>query len=276
MTSREVAAMLAAAGIEEAERETAELFRAFCGISPAEYLWRHRSSEPPACETPEFLDAIRRRTEHEPLAYIIGEREFFGRPFRVTCDVLIPRADTEVIVEEAIRRLPHGARFFDLCSGSGCIAISILCERPDCRALLVDISPAAVAISRENAERLGVADRCDFLVADLLADLLPTSLRETPDCVISNPPYIESGVVPTLSPEVRREPHAALDGGEDGLIFYRRLTEAFAEVVLRGGFILYEIGYDQGKALRSLAAESGMSCEILRDYGDRDRGAVLS
>ena len=119
MTSREVAAMLAAAGIEEAERETAELFRALCGISPAEYLWRHRSSAPPACETPEFLDAIRRRIEREPLAYIIGEREFFGRPFRVTHDVLIPRADTEVIVEEAIRRLPRGARFFDLCSGSG-------------------------------------------------------------------------------------------------------------------------------------------------------------
>ena len=276
MTSREVALALAAAGIEEAEHETAELFRVFCGVSPAEYLWRHRSSEPPACESPEFLDAVRRRLAHEPLAYIIGEREFFGRPFRVTPDVLIPRADTEVIVEAAIARLPRGAFFFDLCSGSGCIAISILCERPDLRALLVDISPAAIAVSRENAERLGVSDRCDFLVADLLADRLPEALDAPASAVISNPPYIESGVVPTLSPEVLREPHAALDGGDDGLIFYRRLTEAFASTVRRGGFILYEIGYDQGDALRALAAESGMSCEILRDYGDRDRVAVLS
>lgn len=275
MTSREVAATLTAAGIEEAERETAELFRVFCGISPAEYLWRHRSSEPPACESSEFLDAVRRRSEREPLAYLIGEREFFGRSFRVTPDVLIPRADTEVVVEEAIRRLPRGAHFFDLCSGSGCIAISILCERPDCRALLVDISPAAIAISRENAKLLGVSDRCDFLVADLLSDLLPERLRETPCGVISNPPYIESGVVATLSPEVRREPHGALDGGEDGLIFYRRLTEAFAEVVEHGGFILYEIGYDQGEVIRSIAAEANMRCEILRDYGDRDRCAIL-
>ena len=267
MTSREAEAALAAVGIEEAAVETRELFRVFAGVSPAEYLWRHRSSEPPSSDSPELAAALARRLSREPLAYIIGEAEFFGRAFRVTPDCLIPRADTEVIVEAAIARLPRGARFFDLCTGSGCIGLSILCERPDTRALLVDISPAALAVARENAERLGVADRCELVVADLLSDTLPERLGETPSAVISNPPYIESGVVPTLSPEVLREPALALDGGGDGLVFYRRLTERFSETVARGGFILYEIGYDQGRALEAIARTVGMKSELLRDYG---------
>lgn len=276
MTSREVEAALAAAGIDEAAIETRELFRVFAGISPAEYLWRHRSATPPECDTPELRSALSRRLSREPLAYIIGEREFFGRAFRVTPACLIPRADTETVVETALSLLPRGARFLDLCCGSGCIGLSVLAERPDTRALFVDISCDALDVARDNAARLGVSERADFLCADLLSETLAPELSAPVDAVISNPPYIESAVVSTLSPEVAREPLLALDGGADGLVFYRKLTRDFAPTVRRGGFILYEIGYDQGEAIRRIAHGESLDCKVIADLGGRDRAAMLT
>ena len=167
-------------------------------------------------------------------------------------------------MEELIRRLPKEAIFADLCTGSGCIAISTLAHRPDCRAVAVDLSEEALAIARENAVLNGVSNRITFLHADVLSgNALGDALF---DAVVSNPPYIVSDVIDTLEPEVLCEPRMALDGGKDGLQFYRVLTRDYGRNVKQDGFLLFEIGYDQGDALKALC-----SCEVKRDYSGNDR-----
>ncbi len=215
----------------------------------------------------DYEQAVRRLENREPLAYVLGEWYFYDEVYRVSPDCLVPRPDTEHLVEELIRRLPEGAVFADLCTGSGCIAISTLAHRPDCRALAVDLSEGALSLARENAVLNGVADRIEFRHADVLSGAALGDV--TFDAVVSNPPYIVSSVIDTLEPEVLREPRMALDGGEDGLIFYRVLIDRYRKNVKDGGFFLFEIGYDQGDALRSLCP-----CEIKKDYGGNDRVAV--
>ena len=187
--------------------------------------------------------------------------------YTVTPDVLIPRSDTECLVEEAIRLLPPHSRFADLCTGSGCVAISILCHRPDLTADAFDVSPAALCVARENARRNGVAERVRFLERDIL-QRFP---EERYAAIVSNPPYIAKRVIPSLSPEVQREPHIALDGGEDGTVFYR----AMLQNRLPHTPLLWEIGYDQEAVIRRLAEEYGLSLRILRDLGGNVRVAHL-
>jgi release factor glutamine methyltransferase len=227
-------------------------------------------------DSPAFLQAVEQREKRYPLQYLIGEWYFYRQTYRVTPDCLIPRPDTERLVEEAIRLLPPNAFFADLCAGSGCIAVSILAERPDTHAVAVDKFPATLALAVENAHRNGVADRLIPLCADVLApDFAPS---EHPlDAILSNPPYIPSAVIPTLEPELFAEPVAALDGGEDGLIFYRTLLQTQAKRLTTGGFFLFEIGFDQGDALRRYGEKFGFSqCRILQDYGGNDRVVHLS
>ena len=173
---------------------------------------------------------------------------------------------TEVLVEEACRLLPEGAHFTDLCTGSGCIALSVLAQRPDTTALAVDISAPALAVARRNAEALGLCDRIHFLAADVLRDSIPPSRY-----LLSNPPYIQSEVIPTLAPELAHEPTLALDGGEDGLLFYRTMLSRFSPALF-----LFEIGYDQGEALSLLGATQGYDVRILPDLGGCDRVAILT
>lgn len=215
--------------------------------------------------------ALTRYNEGEPLAYLLGEEYFWRYRFVVTPDVLIPRPDTERLVELAISALPRNGRFADLCTGSGAIALSVAADRPDALCDAVDISPAALAVARENARLLSVDSRVTFHEADLLAD---DPLSGEYDLILSNPPYIPSADI-ALYPTLCYEPQIALDGGEDGMVFYRALITRFAHHLKKSGAFLFEIGYDQGEQIRTLASEHGFSCVVTKDYGGNDRVAKI-
>ena len=268
MTLSELRRRLSDAGIEDADVEARLLFSHVAGL-PAHRL----IGGDPVCSDPSLADLLARRLDRVPLAYLLGEVAFYRETYRVTPDVLIPRPDTELLVEEAIKRIPAGVRFADLCCGSGCIGISVLANRPDLNCVSVDLSPAAVSLTRLNAEKNGVFDRLSVLSADLFA------LPDDPSgfgALLCNPPYIASGVIPTLSPEVLHEPRAALDGGEDGLAFYRELARRLPSLLSPGGIALLEIGYDQADAVAELFSACGAPPEIRRDYGGNPRLAILS
>lgn len=220
-------------------------------------------------DEPSLEEAKRRLLAHEPLAYILGEWYFYNEVYTVSPACLVPRPETEHLVDELIRRLPQGARFADLCTGSGCIAISTLAARPDLTAVAIDISPDALTLAEENARRNSVAERISFRCGNILTE--DPLGEECFDAIVSNPPYIASDIISTLSPEVQCEPRLALDGGKDGLLFYRRFLSSFRHHLTANGLMLFEIGYDQGDALRALA-----SCQILKDYSGNDRVAILT
>ncbi len=217
----------------------------------------------------EFTSAVRRLENGEPLAYIIGEWYFYGETYKVSPDCLIPRPETEHIVDELIKRLPKNSIFADLCTGSGCIAISVLVHRSDLHAIAVDISSKALDIAKINAELNGVSDRITFINADIISEDPLCNLKL--NAIASNPPYIRTDVIETLSVQVKHEPVIALDGGYDGLDFYREIFRKYKANVHDNGFIICEIGYDQGEAIKRL-----FSCEILKDYSGNDRIALLN
>ena len=217
--------------------------------------------------------ALERLDNGECAAYIIGEWYFWRHTFKLNRSCLIPRPDTEHVVEEAIKRIPKNSVFADLCTGSGCIAISILADRPDLRAVAIDISNEALDAARENARLIGVSDRITFICADLLsADPLN---NDRFSAIVSNPPYIRSHVIADF-PSLASEPRIALDGGDDGLVFYRRFVCDLAEHLDKCGSFIFEIGFDQGEDIASIAEGHGFSCEVKKDYGSNDRVAILS
>ena len=235
-------------------------------ISMIPFLGREISDE--ACARAEAL--VQRRNTREPLEYILGKAWFFGLCFDVTDDCLIPQADTEIVCEKLIARLKNGARFADICTGSGCIALAALSNTKNTVAVGYDISAAALAIAKQNAKKLGLQDRFSAQRADVFSpDFLDG--EEPFDLIVSNPPYIETAVIETLSPEVQREPHIALDGGTDGLDFYRRLLDVCPTHIKKGGALLLEIGYDQRESLEALCKAHGFPCEFYRDFGGNDR-----
>lgn len=269
MTYDEICARLAAAGIEDAATDAAYLLEAYCRVSAATLPYRR--GEDFSCEA--LAHAVARRAAREPLQYILGVWSFCGQEYEVNEHTLIPRADTECLVEEAVRMLPRGAVFADLCTGSGCIAVSTLCMRRDTRAWAVELYAPTLAVAQRNAARNGVAARVTFLQADVCAPLaIP---RGSLDAILSNPPYIRREVVGTLAPELAHEPAAALDGGVDGLDFYRAMLSVQTPLLKADGFMLFEIGYDQGEDICRLAAAHGFACRIVRDLGGCDRVAVL-
>jgi release factor glutamine methyltransferase len=218
-----------------------------------------------------FRALIERRMAGEPTQYLTGVREFYNRPFKVDPRVLIPRPETELLVEAALHRLPKDApgTALDVCTGSGCIAISLAAERPQATVLATDLSPDACALARENAQALGVADRVTVLHGDLYAPLPPEARF---DVVVSNPPYIASGEIPTLSAEVRREPHMALDGGPDGLVLLRKVIEGARRVLKPGGLLAMEIGETQGAAVKGLLQAAGYEdARVEKDLERRER-----
>lgn len=271
MTYQELCRRLHNGGIADAEHEAALLAERLCGVSRATLL----SDPDRELFSDTLADAVARRTNGEPLQYILGEWDFFGETYRVTPDCLIPRPDTELLVENAIKLLPPGARFADLCTGSGCVAISTLAHRPDCTAMGVDLFPNTVALARENAERNGVKDRLALSVANVLD---PNCLvNEAPfDGILSNPPYIRTAVIDTLDRELFAEPRAALDGGEDGLIFYRSIVKNLASRLTEKGFFLFEIGFDQEDDIKAIAAEYGYLCTVEKDLSGNPRVALLT
>jgi len=270
LTYHEICARLSAAGIEDAATDAAWLLEHFCGVSAATLPFRRGED----FDSEALTEAVSRRERHVPLQYILGIWGFCGQEYEVNEHTLIPRADTECLVEQAVRMLPRGAMFADLCTGSGCIAISTLCMRRDTRAVAVDLFEPTLEVARRNAVRNGVADRVRWMQADV-CKALPMEAGSL-DAILSNPPYIRREVVATLAPELSFEPSAALDGGEDGLDFYRAIMERHVPLLKREGFILFEIGYDQADDLRNLAAAHGFACRIVKDLGGCDRVAVLT
>lgn len=208
------------------------------------------------------LSAIRgllaRRRAFEPMAYLMGEREFYGRSFEVNRDVLIPRPDTETLVEETLRQLsarPLAGRLLDLCTGSGAVALSLLCELPTLEAVASDISPAALAVARRNAARLGVEGRVELREGDLFQAV---NAAERFCAVTVNPPYIARAEMPGLQPDVRDfEPHLALDAGEDPLSFYKRIVRDAPAHLEPSAPLLVEVGYAQAPEVRALFEAAG-------------------
>ena len=261
---------LAAAGIDEAADEAALLLEHFAGVSRVS-LMTERTRE---YADPHLEAAVQRRLERYPLQYILGKWNFFGLSFTVDEHCLVPRTDTECLVEEAIRCLPRLGTFADLCTGSGCIAVALLHSRPDLTAAALELYPDTLALAIKNAIDNAVSNRLTPICADLLDGGVEALAPYAPfDAILSNPPYIPTAVIEGLSPEVRQEPWAALDGGGDGLTFYRALLRDYPKLLRPGGRILLEIGYDQGDALRALCAEylPHATVEIIQDLGGQDR-----
>ncbi len=216
------------------------------------------------------------RANGTPLAYLLGLAPFFGADYRVKEGCLVPRADTEVLVEEALRLMPKNGIVWDLCTGSGCIPIAILRARADItHAYAFDNFDVPLSLAEENAARLSVSDRLTVLKADVL-HRTPTADIPKPHMIVSNPPYIARAVCDTLDTEVQKEPRSALCGGEDGLDFYRAILTHYAPLLPCDGHILFEIGYDQGSAITALAKTHGYDCTLRKDYAEHDRVAILS
>ena len=217
-------------------------------------------------------DAVKRRCGHYPLQYILGEWYFWRECYEVSEHCLVPRPDTEHLVEQAIKRLPQNANFLDLCTGSGCVAISTLCSRPDACATAVDLFPDTLALAERNAVKNGVRERFTPRLCDVLQGC---EWEEAYDAILSNPPYIRAAAMADLSTEVKHEPAAALLGGEDGMDFYRAILEKWRKLLKKDGFFLFEIGYDQAEEIKLLASEQGLEATIFRDFGGNDRVALL-
>ena len=271
MTYTEICTALTDAGIENARGEATELICHFCGINKAELLYMREQD----FDSPELEAAVRRRAERFPLQYILGYWSFWNETYRVTEDTLIPRQDTEKLVEMAIKLIPQGARFIDLCTGSGCVAISVLASRPDTFGVAADLFEKTLEIAGENAESNGVGERLGFLQADVLSPSFMDNLGKF-QCIISNPPYIETRRLGLLDEELFCEPQAALDGGEDGLLFYRAIIENYGKYLTESGTMLLEIGCDQAHAVTQIAHAAGFRCEVFLDFGGNDRVAYLT
>ena len=226
----------------------------------------HGDREVSEAEEEQYRKALEQRAVHVPLQHLLGYQNFMGLRFQVNEHVLIPRQDTEILVEEAMRYLHDGMRILDLCTGSGCILLSLLHYSNDCEGVGVDISQEALQVAAQNAELLGI--KADFLKSDLYEKVTGKF-----DLLVSNPPYIERKVIPTLMEEVREyDPYIALDGGEDGLDFYRRIIGGAQDYLKRGGQILMEIGSGQAKAVSELLREAGFKeIDVCRDFAGLDR-----
>lgn len=220
--------------------------------------------------TKEQQDEVERllilRLQRIPIQYILKECEFMGLHYYVTEDVLIPRQDTELLVEEVLKNLHDKMSVLDMCTGSGCILLSLLSFTNDCSGVGVDISSKALSVARENAKRLGI--QATFLESDLF-----DTVEGLFDVVVSNPPYIKSKVIETLMPEVKDyEPMLALDGMDDGLFFYKRIAKEAKRFLVRGGMIFFEIGHDQAEEVYEILANEGYDHICLKkDYANNDR-----
>ncbi len=255
--------------------ESDEILRLVAHMDRAAVLMRGAEETDPMIET-RCLSAAEGRAEGIPLAYLLGVSPFCGEDFHSAPGCLIPRADTETLVEEARARMPEGGILWDLCSGSGCVPISVLLGRPDIKeAWGVELYPSAIATAERNRARFAdrIGDRFFLVAGDVLCGDAPDT--GAPSVITANPPYISSDVVDTLDVEVQMEPRTALDGGEDGMDYYRAILSGYLDRLAPGGSIIFEIGYDQKRAIRALAAQFDCTCIIRRDYAGNDRVAVI-
>lgn len=257
---------LCEAGIADARNDAWLLLTMACKIDHT-YYYMHIDEEMPEELQHEFEVLIKKRAERVPLQYITGEQEFMGMTFHVNSNVLIPRQDTETLVEEALKVVKPGMKVLDMCTGSGCVLISILKNVHGTGGYGYDISKQAINVAKENAKLNDVP--AIFERSNLFEDVAD----ETFDVIVSNPPYIRSDEIPFLMPEVSEfEPHEALDGKEDGLFFYRKIIQESPDYLTDGGYLLFEIGYDQGWAVSSTMKEAGFEdvC-VKKDLARNDR-----
>lgn len=254
------------AGITDAELDARLLLEFICETD-RNTLYAHGDLEIEDEKMQEFLQLIEKRAAHIPLQHLTGEQNFMGLDFLVNEHVLIPRQDTEILVEEVMRDLHDGIRILDMCTGSGCILLSLLHYSNDCSGVGVDVSEDALAVARQNADRLA-EKQAVFIQSDLFE-----SVEGCFDLIVSNPPYIRSQEIAGLMPEVREhEPHLALDGKEDGLYFYREIIKGAEHHLKRGGQLFFEIGYDQGDAVKDLLVANGYTeVAVVKDYAGLDR-----
>ena len=241
------------------------------------YLYVHFDEPLQAEELAAYREMIKKRVAHVPVAYILGEKEFMGLTFQVTADTLVPRPDTEILVQAAVDALkgmpPEAHRFADIGTGSGAICLSVLHFTENTEADTVDISSGARAVAEQNAAALGLTERITFHTGDLLEPIKD----KTYTAILSNPPYIPQADIETLAPEVRcKEPMTALCGGADGLDFYRRLCAEAPDMLLAGGFMAFEVGIHQAETVANLAKEHPLieRTEIIKDYAGIDRVVV--
>lgn len=261
---------LQAAGIEEAALDARLLLEAVCGTDRNDLLVHGEQPVSPEAEE-KYLNWIRQRAVHIPLQQLTGEQDFMGLTFSVNEHVLIPRQDTEILVEEVLKELHDGMRVLDMCTGSGCILLSLLHYSNDCEGLGVDLSAEALEVAGRNVLKVLTPEKAEhahFLQSDLFE-----KVEGKFEIIVSNPPYIASAEVEKLMPEVRdHEPRMALDGTEDGLYFYRRIIEEAGKHLVSSGMLFFEIGYDQGQAVSELMRTEGYcDVQVVQDYAGLDR-----
>lgn len=268
---KEGEAILKEAGIEDASYDALALLLHFFGIDRNAYAMRN--SEKAELSSPEYTayqTAIRRRAAHVPLQHLTGQADFMGWSFLVSPDVLIPRFDSETLVAAAVKAAEPGMKVLDLCTGSGCLLLALMKEVDGLYGTGCDISAAALTIAGKNADNLAVT-RVSWYCGDLF-EALPDEAGPF-DMILTNPPYIRTDVIETLAEEVKdHDPRKALDGGADGLVFYRRILKDAGKWLRKGGWLFAEIGYDQAEEVSGLFVNAGFTdIKVLNDLGGNAR-----
>lgn len=269
---------LATAGIDEAELDARLLLEFVCGTD-RNTLLVHGDRDVTPQEEADYIMLLHKRESRYPLQQLTGVQNFMGLDFCVNEHVLIPRQDTEILVEEVLQNLHDGMHILDMCTGSGCILISLLHYSNNCTGVGADISAEALEVAKQNAARLlegeirSIPDMDGVHEIELIKSDLFENITGQFDMIVSNPPYIQTSVIDTLMPEVRdHEPRLALDGSEDGLLFYRKIVQESVIYLKQGGMLFFEIGYDQGEAVSQLMEQSGfLEVRVIKDYGGLDR-----
>lgn len=257
--------VLAHAGIEDAKLDAWLLMEAVCRINLTFY-YSHKEEALTTEQQSEYEIAVKKRAERIPLQYITGEQEFMGLNFKVNSNVLIPRQDTETLVEEALKICQPGMKLLDLCTGSGCIAVSLMKNAHGMEAVGSDISKQALLVAKENA-------RMHEVEVEWVRSNLFENINETFDLIVSNPPYVAQPELLQLMPEVRDfEPVTALDGGVDGLDFYREIIKQGKGHLNQDGYLYLEIGYDQGPAVTNMMCAAGYrDVSVIKDLAHHER-----
>ncbi|MDD6216899.1 MAG: peptide chain release factor N(5)-glutamine methyltransferase [Roseburia sp.] len=256
------------AGIADAKVDAWLLFEMACKVD-RQFYYLHMGEDITMEQQKEYEIALKKRTEHIPLQYIVGEQEFMGLKFKVNSSVLIPRQDTETLVEEALKKIQPDMKVLDMCTGSGCIIISIIKNVPSAEGYAVDISKQALNVAKENAKSNEVP--VNFERSDLFDNVTGVY-----DVIVSNPPYIPTAEIPKLMPEVGSfEPLEALDGKEDGLFFYRKIVAECGSHLKDGGYLLFEIGCEQANDVTTMLRETGFyEVQVVKDLAGLDRVVI--
>ena len=257
--------LLQEAGVMDAKIDAWLLLEMVAKIDRSFYFTHINEEVEPEVLT-EYERVLEKRAEHVPLQYITGEQEFMGMTFKVNSNVLIPRQDTETLVEDTLKVIEPQMEVLDLCTGSGCILLSILKNEPTVRGTGSDVSKQALLVAKENA-------KLHDLEAEWVRGNLFDNVSGSYDVIVSNPPYIAQAEIPRLMPEVAQfEPIQALDGGVDGLDFYRKITEEAPQYLKENGYLFFEIGYDQGQEVQRLMCEAGFTdVAVIKDLAGNDR-----